>query len=69
MPMLSQVIAKAALAFHPQSKGADVCAISPPTDLVPLCNTEGFSPQKIKLPSGSMNDQAIFLGHERDPSK
>jgi hypothetical protein len=43
---------------------ADICAISPPTDIVFLCNAEGFSPQKVKLPSGGMNDQAIFLGHE-----
>jgi hypothetical protein len=45
---------------------ADFCAISLPTDLVLACNAEGFSPQ-IQLPSGGMNDQAIFLGHESDP--
>ncbi|WP_187437585.1 hypothetical protein [Bradyrhizobium rifense] len=46
---------------------ADVCAISPPTALVLLCNAKGFSPQKIQLPSGGVNDQASFLGHERGP--
>jgi hypothetical protein len=45
----------------------DFCAISPSTGLVPACDAEGFSPQKIQLPSGGMNDQAIFLGHESDP--
>jgi hypothetical protein len=32
-----------------------------------LLPAEGFSPQKIQLPSGGVNDQAIFLGHECDP--
>jgi hypothetical protein len=34
---------------------------------MPACDAEGFSPQKIQLPSGGMNDQTIFLGHEFDP--